>query len=180
MLQAVLEERAIGKTAQPVVESLMLEFLLETLALGDIPHREDDAFDGRVAQEVRRDHFDVAPRSVPVLDTPFGISRCPCPKGNPRIRGQGLFDVVDVEKRGKAPALEGPWRIAKNPRGRGRLVHDRGIWTGNQDHVRRVLYQRLEAGFAPTRMNGLGHRLTIERQFHLWGKDLDRAPEFGR
>ena len=64
VLQPVAEQGTVGQPAQGVVERLVLELLLEPLALGHVTQREDDPFDGGVAEQVVGDHFDVAPRPV--------------------------------------------------------------------------------------------------------------------
>ena len=61
MLETVAEQGPVGQPAQGVVERLVLELLLEPPALTDVSDREDDPFDGRVAEQVVGDDLDVAP-----------------------------------------------------------------------------------------------------------------------
>ena len=75
VLETVPEQGPVGQPAQRVVEGLVLELLLQALALAHVPEGEDDPLDGLVAQQVGGDHLDVVPRSVLVLDPPLGGDR---------------------------------------------------------------------------------------------------------
>ena len=57
----VAEQRAVGQAGQDVVEGLVLELRLEGLALADVAQVQHDARDRLIAEQVRRERFDVAP-----------------------------------------------------------------------------------------------------------------------
>jgi hypothetical protein len=66
--QAVLEQRAVGESGQGIVERLVAQLVLERLARGDIAHAEDDALDDRMREAVLRDHLQVPPTAVGVVE----------------------------------------------------------------------------------------------------------------
>ncbi len=101
VLQPVPEQGPVGQTAQGVVEGLVLQLLLESLALGDITQGEDDPFHGGVAEEVVGHHLDVAPGPVPMADAPLGRYRRPGPEGHPAVSRHRLLHVVRVQEGGE-------------------------------------------------------------------------------
>ena len=148
----------------------MLELFLEALALGHVSHREDDPLDGRIAQEIVRDHLDMTPRSIVVPDAPLcgdGQTRA---KRNSGVDSQRLFDVFGVEDLGDSLTLELARLITEDPcRGR-RLVCDGRVGSCNEDDVRGVLDECLESGLAPTGVEALGERLAVKCELCLSGK----------
>ena len=64
VLDAVAEQRAVRQPGERVVEGLVLEFVLEGLALGDVAHVQHDPLDGLVAEQVAGGRLDVAPAAL--------------------------------------------------------------------------------------------------------------------
>ena len=60
------EQRAIGEAGERIVEGLVLELVLEPLALRHVAEVEDDASHRPVGEEVQADGVDPPPRSVGV------------------------------------------------------------------------------------------------------------------
>src|ERR1039458_3858808 len=175
MLEAVLEEAAIGEPTQRVMEGLMLQLLLEIRALTHVPQGEDDTFEGRLTEQVGRCHLDVKPRTVTVPDQPLCRDRGSRSRRHARVSGQCLLDIVGMEQSGEPPALEGAvWVPEDSTCGRS-LISDRRVGTGDQDDIRRILHESLEASFTATRVERLGHGLAANGHCCLRGEDLDRT-----
>ena len=98
VLQPVPEQGPVGQTAQGIVEGLVLELLLQTLAFRYVTQREDDAFDGRVPEQVVGHDLHVPPGPVAVADAPLGRDRRPGSERHPAVSGHRLFHVVRVEQ----------------------------------------------------------------------------------
>ena len=75
VLDAVVEQRAVGQSGERVVEGAVAQLLLERLALFDVAGGDDDAPDPRVAEQVGRDRGDVPVRAVRVAHAPLRLLR---------------------------------------------------------------------------------------------------------
>ena len=180
MFQPVPEEGSVGQPAQGVVESLVLELLLQALAFRDVTQCEDNSFHRGVAQEVVGHHLDMAPRPVPVADAPlrcYGRSR---PERHPAVRGDRLLHVVLVQQGRELDALERTSAVTKDALGRRRLIDDRRIRPGDKDDVGGILHQRLEPGFAAASVERLGQYLAVEGQANLGGQRFERVGQVDR
>ena len=70
MLDAVVEQRAVGELRQRVMEGAVAQLLLERLALVDVARGDHDALEPLVREEVGGDRLDVAEAAVGALDAP--------------------------------------------------------------------------------------------------------------
>ena len=75
VLDAVLEQRAVGEAGDGVVERLVRELLLERLPLGDVADVEHDAAHVLVVQQVRAHGLGVEPEIVLVAEAELGAGR---------------------------------------------------------------------------------------------------------
>ena len=132
VLDAVLEQRPVREPRDRVVERLVLELLLERLALGDVTGVQDDAPHVLVVQQVRPQGLDVQPEVVAVLHPELGQARMGVALAS--ARGEELQDagsVVGVDQDRELRALE----LAR-ARGRAR-ARPTGSCTGSWSRPRR-------------------------------------------
>ena len=75
MFDPVAEQRTVGQFGEAVVEGLVLELLLEGLALADVPGVEHDPVHVGVAEQVRSLRLDIKPVSVAMKEAELGQCR---------------------------------------------------------------------------------------------------------
>ena len=75
VLDAVVEERAVGQPGERVVERAVAQLLLEGLAVLDVAHGEHDALDARVVEQAGGRGGDVPVGAVGVAHPPLGLLR---------------------------------------------------------------------------------------------------------
>ena len=178
VLEAVPEQGPVGQPAQGVVEGLVLQLLLQALALGHVAQGEHDALDGRFAEQVVGDHLHVAATTrQPWRMRHSAVTDVPARKATPAVGGNGPFHVLGVEQRSEPPALQRPRFVAEDALRRGRLVGDGRVGPGDQDDVGGALYERLEPHLAPPGVEGLGQLLPVEGQADLGGQGLQGVGE---
>ena len=110
-----------------------------------------------------------------MADTPVGRHRGAGPERHARVDRQRLLDIVGVDEGREAAAVERTGLVAEDPCRRGGLVGDRGVGTGDQDDVRGVLHEGLEAGFAATGVERLSEGFAVEGEVDLSGEGFDRV-----
>ena len=171
-VEAVGQQRAVGQTGQGIVQGLVGELVLDTLAFADITRDDDDALDVGVAEQVVGRGLHRHPRAVGVCHAELhGVDHA----GAGHAFAQGSrhrVDVVgmhEVEHRWRAV----PLRIAQDPRcGRARVPHA-ATAVEHGDDVARVLDDQAEAGLALAQ-RVLGHLaigdVTLDR--HQVGADV--------
>ena len=144
----VLEQLAIGQVGQRVVERAPVQPLLELLALADVPDGEHDAPYGGIVAEVEEDPLDRDERAVAVRGQPVRGDRLADSGGG---LCQGAHDGRAVVSADELVEPRRPPGIQAAPEHRfehRRRVADRVPGAYDQDQVRRVPQQGLEAALA--------------------------------
>ena len=166
LLEPIQEQQPVGQPRQRVVERLVLERGLDSLALGEVSSVDDDAGHRGSVDEVRDDRLDVAPRPVGVADSQLE-----------RLRGRHDAelstqldaqpgDVIRMDEPGSLLADEVLWgsseeveaRLARIPDLAGRVHHD--------GEVGRVLHERPEPVLARAQLRFGGFLLVHHGSGH--------------
>ena len=165
VLDAIREQRTVGKARERVVEGAVGELILELLAVAHVAGGEEHAAHVRVVREVLANRLDVAPRAVGMAHPPAdgrghvtGLERLE-EEGD---RGLDVVRMHDVEDR---LALEPGRVVAEDSLHRRALVHDPPLDVDDGDDVGGVLHERPEALLAAAEVGGeLG---ALERERHV-------------
>jgi hypothetical protein len=160
---------------QRIVARLVLELVLQTLALRDVPMVRDDAGDARVMHEVRQPRLDPAPLPVDVV-TQTQLDHAGA-GGDLDARPVRLLDhrqVVRVHQPRPGDALQFALRHAHDLAQRRTRVGDRAVRVVHRDRVRGVAHERPEALLAAAQLGG--QTAPVERHLDIAREACQRLP----
>ena len=146
-VEPVGEQRAVGQSGERIVQGLVGEGVLDSLALADVARDDDDAFDVGVGEEVVGGGLDRHPRAVGVGHAEADGVDDAGPGhtfGQSGGHGLGVVGVHEVQHHRGPEAV----RVAQNPcGGRARVLHS-ALAVEDSDDVGRVLDDQPEARLA--------------------------------
>ena len=167
---AVAEQRAVREVGDRVVERLVLQLLLELLALRDVTGVEDDPLHVRVVQQARAEGLGGQVRAVPMLQAELQERGVALAVADRRQERQHTRLVVLVDQVDEPRALELLGFGAEQAR-RGRArVADHGGRLDDRHDVGGVLDERREPRLALAEQQVLGERRALERERDLRGE----------
>ena len=153
MGHAVAEEGPVRQAGERVVECLVLQLVLEALALGHVAIIEEDTPDRGIVGQVEADRVHPVPAAIRVAQPELGRLLRPArgeQPGDERAEEGGILRMRQVGE--TAPnALLG--FMAEHAFDRVALVRDPRLGVDHRDHVRRVLHERAESGLAPPQVD---------------------------
>ena len=179
MFDAVPEEPTIREAGDRVVERLVLELLLEELALADVASVHDDPAHVRIERQVGPEALDVEPPAVAVAPAELDqLGRVVLLAGEFGEQGHDAGHVVGMDEVFDEPRAEELLDlIAHDALDRRALIADRGVREDHSDHVRGVLHQRREPRLALAEVRILGEERALHRERGLRRERLQAVPQ---
>ena len=175
---ALDEEGSVGQARDGIVEGLVLELLLEGLALAHVAAVQDDAADVLVVQQIGVQHLEVAHAAVAVsqralenLGLGLGVPRAACEHERETAPFAGLEQAVE------APPHDLLGLVSQHAFDRGALIDDRRLVIEHRDEVAGVLHERAETGLAATLVDLLGEGGALEGERDLGRERVEAAAQ---
>ena len=147
--EPILEQGAVGKAGQRIVECLVAQLVLERLSLRDVAHAEQDSFDQRIIEAVLGNHLEVAPADSLVHGKRAVNDTVPDCRSQRRSGPPRSAHRLGCDELGQATAEDRIGVVAERPLDRGRLPPHREIGRQHGDHVAGVLDQRADPLLGP-------------------------------
>ena len=181
MLNAVCEQRQVGKARDRVVEGLVCQLIFEGLALTDVSTVQDDATDVLVLQQVCVLNLELEPCAVSMperaLDHVCFRAAADVALADTRQDLRQPRPVGHADQLGEVTSLDLVRPIAEHTLDRRALVRDGAMRVEDRDEVARVGDQRPEPGFALATVQVLCQQPSLHGERDLRGKRLERVDE---